>query len=74
MMLKVDGVDDGPATALRQAIVAAGADYAGTVTVTDRLALATSADVGCSADHPGSGHPRPDGAADRCWPPGWPPW
>ena len=33
MMMKVDGVDDGAATALRQAIVAAGADYAGTVTL-----------------------------------------
>jgi hypothetical protein len=45
LMLKVDGVDDGPTTALRQTILAAGADYAGTVTVTDRLGLGTSADV-----------------------------
>jgi len=46
LMVKVDGVDDDAATAVRQAIVAAGADYAGTVTVTDRLGLATPADVG----------------------------
>src|SRR4051812_3375372 len=45
MMIKADGVDDGATTALRQAIVAAGADYAGTVTVTDRVGLVTSADV-----------------------------
>ncbi len=46
IMLKVDGVDDDAATAVRQAIVAAGADYAGTVTVNDRIGLTTPADVG----------------------------
>ncbi len=46
LMVKVDGVDDEAATAVRQAIVAAGADYAGTATVTDRLGLATPADIG----------------------------
>jgi hypothetical protein len=45
MVMKVDGVDDASATALRDAIVAAGADYAGTVTVTDRLGLGSPADV-----------------------------
>jgi hypothetical protein len=46
MLVKVDGVDEDAATGLRQAIIAAGANYAGTVTVTDRLALATPADIG----------------------------
>jgi hypothetical protein len=46
LMVKVDGVDDDTTTAVRQAIVAAGADYAGTVTLTDRLGLATPADIG----------------------------
>jgi hypothetical protein len=45
LMVKVDGVDDEATNAVRQAIVAAGADYAGTVTVTGRLGLATPADI-----------------------------
>ncbi len=45
LMMKIDGVDDGAATALRRALVAAGAGYVGTVTFTERLALATPADV-----------------------------
>jgi hypothetical protein len=45
MLVKVDGVDDEAVTALRQAVEAAGADYAGTVTLSDRLGLTTPADV-----------------------------
>jgi hypothetical protein len=45
VLMKVDGVDDAAATAMRDALIAAGASYAGTVTFTDRLALATPADV-----------------------------
>src|SRR5829696_2683141 len=45
MLVKVDGTDDDATTALRQAVVAAGGAYAGTVTLTDRLGLATPADV-----------------------------
>jgi hypothetical protein len=45
LMLKVDGVDDNSATALRTAITNAGAQMAGVVTFTDRLSLATPADV-----------------------------
>jgi Copper transport outer membrane protein, MctB len=45
LMFKVDGVDDNSATALRTAIVDAGAQMAGMVTFTDRLSLATPADV-----------------------------
>jgi Copper transport outer membrane protein, MctB len=46
MLVKVDGVDDDAVTALRQAVDAAGAEYAGTVTLTDRLGLSAPADVG----------------------------
>lgn len=45
LLMKIDGVDDASATALRQAFIAAGAGYVGTVTFTERLGLATPADI-----------------------------
>ncbi len=44
-MLTVDGVDDSALNLLRQSIVAAGANVAGVVTLTDRMALSSPADV-----------------------------
>ena len=73
VMMKVDGVDEDAATALRQAIDAAGARYAGTVTLTDRLALATPADVERSPDRARRGDHRSRRSCAPTWPPGWRP-
>jgi hypothetical protein len=45
LIVKVDGVDNNSATMLRTAVTDAGAEVAGVVTLTDRLALATPADI-----------------------------